>query len=148
MLTRLPCSPQFQKEPPQGSEPPYQTVHGSRTRPLVPEMCFSAGPDNTEPLPSPSLVGEDGTSPLLTCCCCDLQVHASEYPPEPAGNDQRTDRRGETDIFTCRARMDLSTGPVSTSHKMSTLVRFTSELPKLLFPPFEFIKPNSVTASD
>ncbi|XP_062306426.1 lysine-specific demethylase 4B [Osmerus eperlanus] len=79
---------QFQKEPPQGSEPPYQTLRGSRTRPLVPEMCFSAGPDNTEPLPSPSLVGEDGTSPLLTCCCCDLQVHASCYGVKSESVDQ------------------------------------------------------------
>uniref|UniRef100_A0A667XJ78 [histone H3]-trimethyl-L-lysine(9) demethylase n=1 Tax=Myripristis murdjan TaxID=586833 RepID=A0A667XJ78_9TELE len=53
--------------------------HGSRTRPLVPEMCFSAGAGNTEPLPSNSHIGEDGTSLLLCCSSCCLQVHASCY---------------------------------------------------------------------
>ncbi|KAB5559109.1 hypothetical protein PHYPO_G00025200 [Pangasianodon hypophthalmus] len=44
---------------------------GERTRPLVPEMCFSAGMANTEPLPSSA-----ETSTLLSCSCCNLQVHA------------------------------------------------------------------------
>ncbi|XP_031678276.1 lysine-specific demethylase 4B isoform X3 [Oncorhynchus kisutch] len=52
---------------------------GSRTHPLVPEMCFSAGPDNTEPLPSNSHTGEDCTSPLISCSFCSLQVHSSCY---------------------------------------------------------------------
>uniref|UniRef100_A0A8C7C7E0 [histone H3]-trimethyl-L-lysine(9) demethylase n=1 Tax=Oncorhynchus kisutch TaxID=8019 RepID=A0A8C7C7E0_ONCKI len=50
-----------------------------RTHPLVPEMCFSAGPDNTEPLPSNSHTGEDCTSPLISCSFCSLQVHSSCY---------------------------------------------------------------------
>ncbi|CDQ82804.1 unnamed protein product [Oncorhynchus mykiss] len=42
-------------------------------------MCFSAGPDNTEPLPSNSHTGEDCTSPLISCSFCSLQVHSSCY---------------------------------------------------------------------
>ncbi|XP_016411327.1 lysine-specific demethylase 4B-like [Sinocyclocheilus rhinocerous] len=56
---------------------------GCRTRPLVPEMCFSAGAENTEPLPSNSHIGDDGTSVLLSCGCCGLQVHASCYGVNP-----------------------------------------------------------------
>uniref|UniRef100_A0A672RXN6 Lysine-specific demethylase 4B n=1 Tax=Sinocyclocheilus grahami TaxID=75366 RepID=A0A672RXN6_SINGR len=56
---------------------------GCRTRPLVPEMCFSAGAENTEPLPSNSHIGDDGTSILLSCGCCGLQVHASCYGVNP-----------------------------------------------------------------
>ncbi|XP_029285313.1 lysine-specific demethylase 4B [Cottoperca gobio] len=49
------------------------------TRPLVPEMCFSVGAGNTEPPPTNYHIGEDGTSPLLCCSSCHLQVHASCY---------------------------------------------------------------------
>uniref|UniRef100_A0AAQ4P003 Lysine-specific demethylase 4B n=1 Tax=Gasterosteus aculeatus aculeatus TaxID=481459 RepID=A0AAQ4P003_GASAC len=49
------------------------------TRPLVPEMCFSVGAGNTEPPPTNYHIGEDGTSPLLCCSSCHMQVHASEY---------------------------------------------------------------------
>ncbi|KAG1946267.1 lysine-specific demethylase 4B [Pimephales promelas] len=56
---------------------------GCRTRPLVPEMCFSAGAENTEPLPSNSHIGDDGTSVLLSCESCGLQVHASCYGVNP-----------------------------------------------------------------
>uniref|UniRef100_A0A8C6WKK6 Lysine-specific demethylase 4B n=1 Tax=Neogobius melanostomus TaxID=47308 RepID=A0A8C6WKK6_9GOBI len=55
--------------------------HGSRTRPLVPEMCFSDG--NTEPQPTNSYIGEDGTSLLISCSTCLLQVHASCYGVKP-----------------------------------------------------------------
>uniref|UniRef100_A0AAR2J5X3 Lysine-specific demethylase 4B n=1 Tax=Pygocentrus nattereri TaxID=42514 RepID=A0AAR2J5X3_PYGNA len=67
-------------------EPPTGTVSlcGTRTRPLVPEMCFSAGAENTEPLPSSARIGEDGTSILLACTSCNLQVHASKYAIYPA----------------------------------------------------------------
>ncbi|XP_060797283.1 lysine-specific demethylase 4B isoform X2 [Neoarius graeffei] len=51
---------------------------GEQTRPLVPEMCFSAGMANTEPLPSSA-----ETSTLLSCSCCNLQVHASCYGVKP-----------------------------------------------------------------
>ncbi|KAL6469466.1 hypothetical protein MHYP_G00229900 [Metynnis hypsauchen] len=66
-------------------EPPTGPVShcGTRTRPLVPEMCFSAGAENTEPLPSSARIGEDGTSVLLACTSCNLQVHASCYGVKP-----------------------------------------------------------------
>ncbi|XP_058256832.1 lysine-specific demethylase 4B [Hemibagrus wyckioides] len=51
---------------------------GEQTRPLVPEMCFSAGMANTELLPSSA-----ETSTLLSCSCCNLQVHASCYGVKP-----------------------------------------------------------------
>uniref|UniRef100_A0A7N8WT13 Lysine-specific demethylase 4B n=1 Tax=Mastacembelus armatus TaxID=205130 RepID=A0A7N8WT13_9TELE len=57
--------------------------HGSRTRPLVPEMCFSVGAGNTEPPPTNYHIGEDGTSLLLCCSACHMQVHASCYGVKP-----------------------------------------------------------------
>lgn len=46
-------------------------------------MCFTSSGENTEPLPANSYVGEDGTSPLISCAHCCLQVHASECPQPP-----------------------------------------------------------------
>ncbi|KAM7387989.1 hypothetical protein PAMP_024193 [Pampus punctatissimus] len=57
--------------------------HGSLTRPLVPEMCFSVGAGNTEPPPTNYHIGEDGTSLLLCCSSCHMQVHASCYGVKP-----------------------------------------------------------------
>uniref|UniRef100_A0A7N6AIP8 [histone H3]-trimethyl-L-lysine(9) demethylase n=1 Tax=Anabas testudineus TaxID=64144 RepID=A0A7N6AIP8_ANATE len=56
--------------------------HGSLTRPLVPEMCFSVGA-NTEPPPTNYHSGEDGKSLLLRCSSCEMQVHASCYGVKP-----------------------------------------------------------------
>ncbi|MBN3296457.1 KDM4B demethylase, partial [Amia calva] len=56
---------------------------GTRTKPLIPEMCFSSGVGNTEPLPSNSYIGDDGTSMLISCSKCCLQVHASCYGVRP-----------------------------------------------------------------
>ncbi|KAM3620129.1 uncharacterized protein V6R79_018647 [Siganus canaliculatus] len=56
---------------------------GSLTRPLVPEMCFSVGACNTEPPPTNYHIGEDGTSLLLRCSSCHMQVHASCYGVKP-----------------------------------------------------------------
>ncbi|KAI1230601.1 hypothetical protein IHE44_0010068 [Lamprotornis superbus] len=67
-------------------EPP-SFVHlskcGQRSKPLIPEMCFTSSGENTEPLPSNSYIGEDGTSPLISCAKCCLQVHASCYGIRP-----------------------------------------------------------------
>uniref|UniRef100_A0A8C7ZI93 Lysine-specific demethylase 4B n=1 Tax=Oryzias sinensis TaxID=183150 RepID=A0A8C7ZI93_9TELE len=49
--------------------------HGSWTRPLVPEMCFSVGAGNPEPPPTNHHIREDGTSLLLRCTSCEMQVH-------------------------------------------------------------------------
>ncbi|KAL1782803.1 lysine-specific demethylase 4B isoform X1 [Sigmodon hispidus] len=62
-------------------QPPSKS--GRRTRPLIPEMCFTSSGENTEPLPANSYVGEDGTSPLISCAHCCLQVHASCYGVRP-----------------------------------------------------------------
>lgn len=51
---------------------------GSFTRPLVPEICFS-GAGNAEPPPTNGYIGEDGTSLLICCGVCGMQVHASKY---------------------------------------------------------------------
>ncbi|XP_058494646.1 lysine-specific demethylase 4B isoform X1 [Solea solea] len=63
--------------------PTTPPCHGDMTRPLVPEMCFSVGAENTEPPPTNPHVGEDGTSLLLCCCSCKMQVHASCYGVKP-----------------------------------------------------------------
>uniref|UniRef100_A0A3Q1GG67 Lysine-specific demethylase 4B n=1 Tax=Acanthochromis polyacanthus TaxID=80966 RepID=A0A3Q1GG67_9TELE len=62
--------------------------HGSMTRPLVPEMCFSVGAGNTEPPPTNCHIGEDGTSLLIRCSSCQMQAHASCYgvKPDSVGN--------------------------------------------------------------
>ncbi|XP_053725509.1 lysine-specific demethylase 4B [Synchiropus splendidus] len=55
--------------------------HGIQTRPLVPEMCFKTG--KSEPPPTNHHIGEDGSSMLLCCSSCHMQVHASCYGVKP-----------------------------------------------------------------
>ncbi|KAM8890359.1 lysine-specific demethylase 4B [Synchiropus picturatus] len=55
--------------------------HGIHTRPLVPEMCFKTG--KSEPPPTNHHIGEDGSSMLLCCSSCHMQVHASCYGVKP-----------------------------------------------------------------
>lgn len=75
----------MEKEAPQASLgegpsiPPSKC--GQKTRPLIPEMCFTSSAENTEPLPANSYIGDDGTSLLIACAKCCLQVHASEWGP-------------------------------------------------------------------
>lgn len=74
---------QTEKEAPtaslgEGSSATPPSKSGQKTRPLIPEMCFTSGGENTEPLPANSYIGDDGTSPLIACGKCCLQVHASE----------------------------------------------------------------------
>ncbi|KAG8454510.1 hypothetical protein GDO86_000938 [Hymenochirus boettgeri] len=56
---------------------------GQKTKPLIPEMCFTASGFNTDPLPVSTYTGEDGSSILLSCTKCCLQVHASCYGVQP-----------------------------------------------------------------
>ncbi|XP_034353330.1 lysine-specific demethylase 4B isoform X2 [Arvicanthis niloticus] len=76
-----PFSQSVQTERDSAVQPPSKS--GQRTRPLIPEMCFTSSGENTEPLPANSYVGEDGTSPLISCAHCCLQVHASCYGVRP-----------------------------------------------------------------
>uniref|UniRef100_A0A8D2DHE2 Lysine-specific demethylase 4B n=1 Tax=Sciurus vulgaris TaxID=55149 RepID=A0A8D2DHE2_SCIVU len=79
---------QTEKEAPPasvGEGPPTTppSKSGQKTRPLIPEMCFTSSGGNTEPLPANSCVDDDGTSPLIACARCCLQVHASCYGIRP-----------------------------------------------------------------
>ncbi|XP_064411085.1 lysine-specific demethylase 4C isoform X2 [Latimeria chalumnae] len=50
-----------------------------KTKPLIPEMCFVNSEDNGKPCPPNALIEEDGTSRLIACSKCCVQVHASCY---------------------------------------------------------------------
>ncbi|KAF7236667.1 Lysine-specific demethylase 4B [Varanus komodoensis] len=57
------------------AQPPFKS--GQKTKPLIPEMCFTSSGENTEPLPANSYIGEDGTSLLISCAKCCLQLRTS-----------------------------------------------------------------------
>ncbi|XP_012680815.2 lysine-specific demethylase 4B [Clupea harengus] len=77
------CSYKQKEAPPLDSASLLLSRCGSFTWPLVPEMCFSSGGENTEPPPSSTVTRDDGTSLLLSCSSCSLQVHASCYGVHP-----------------------------------------------------------------
>ncbi|XP_042307479.1 lysine-specific demethylase 4C isoform X3 [Sceloporus undulatus] len=54
-------------------------VASEKTKPLIPEICFIYSEDNTENYPSNGFIEEDGTSLLIACAKCCVQVHASCY---------------------------------------------------------------------
>ncbi|XP_037654447.1 lysine-specific demethylase 4C isoform X2 [Choloepus didactylus] len=52
---------------------------GEKTKPLIPEMCFIYSEENIEYSPPNAFLEEDGTSLLISCAKCCVQVHASCY---------------------------------------------------------------------
>uniref|UniRef100_A0A8D1HFG5 Lysine-specific demethylase 4A n=1 Tax=Sus scrofa TaxID=9823 RepID=A0A8D1HFG5_PIG len=60
-----------------------------RTKPLIPEMCFTSTGCSTDINLSTPYLEEDGTSMLVSCKKCSVRVHASCYgvPPAKASED-------------------------------------------------------------
>ncbi|XP_040819668.1 lysine-specific demethylase 4C isoform X2 [Ochotona curzoniae] len=54
-------------------------ISGRKTKPLIPEMCFIYSEENIEYSPPNAFLEEDGTSLLISCAKCCVQVHASCY---------------------------------------------------------------------
>lgn len=63
------------------SEPAAQP---QRTKPLIPEMCFTTTGCSTDINLSTPYLEEDGTSMLVSCKKCSVRVHASCYGVPPA----------------------------------------------------------------
>uniref|UniRef100_A0A8C0G132 Lysine-specific demethylase 4A n=1 Tax=Chelonoidis abingdonii TaxID=106734 RepID=A0A8C0G132_CHEAB len=81
-----------------------------RTKPLIPEMCFTATGCSTDLSLSTPYLEEDGTSVLITCKNCSVCVHASCYgvSPDKATEDwmcsRCTDNALEEDCCLCSLR--------------------------------------------
>ncbi|CAM5162948.1 unnamed protein product [Natator depressus] len=62
---------------------PSTATRKVRTKPLIPEMCFTATGCSTDLNLSTPYLEEDGTSVLITCKNCSVCVHASCYGVSP-----------------------------------------------------------------
>ncbi|KAJ8416440.1 hypothetical protein AAFF_G00357280 [Aldrovandia affinis] len=72
--------PYYQPEDrPEASRAAIEAQSKLKSKPLIPEICFSYREGNTESAPSNALLEEDGSSPLVCCRTCSVQVHASCY---------------------------------------------------------------------
>ncbi|KAG8132278.1 hypothetical protein E2320_010144, partial [Naja naja] len=73
---------------------PNATNEKMKTKPLIPEMCFTTTGCSTDVSLSTPYLDEDGTSVLITCKHCQVRVHASCYgvAPEKATEDWKCSR--------------------------------------------------------
>ncbi|XP_061094946.1 lysine-specific demethylase 4A [Conger conger] len=73
-----------QSECPDSAQSPVEPTRGQlRTKPLIPEMCFTATEDNSEVQFSAPYLEDDGTSLLVSCSQCSVRVHTSCYGVAP-----------------------------------------------------------------
>ncbi|KAG9346896.1 hypothetical protein JZ751_005823, partial [Albula glossodonta] len=69
--------PYYQPEDrPEDGRAATEALSKLRSKPLIPEICFSYREGNTESCPPSTLLEEDGSSPLVSCRTCSVQVHA------------------------------------------------------------------------